>query len=59
MKLRARCVTVSDFDDQDFQVSFGNEHPATDYDPDAPIRPYVLPQRQFDDEDGGVCYVSG
>ena len=42
MKLYARYVTVSDFDDQDFAVSFGNEHPAADYDPDAPMRPYVL-----------------
>lgn len=57
MKLHARYVTVSDFDDQYFEVSFGNEHPAADYDPDAPMRPYVLIQRQFEDEDGGVCYL--
>jgi hypothetical protein len=57
MKLRARYVTVSDFDDQYFQVSFDNEHPAADYDPDAPMRPYILLQRQFEDEDDGVCYL--
>ena len=57
MKLHARYVTVSDFDDQYFEVSFGNERPAADYDPDAPVRPYVLHQRQFEDEDGGVCYL--
>ena len=57
MKLHARYVTVSDFDEQYFEVSFGNEHPAADYDPDAPIRPYVLLQRQFEDDDGGVCYL--
>ena len=57
MKLHARYVTVGDFDDQYFQVSFGNEYPAADYDPDAPVRPYVLLQRQFEDEDGGVCYL--
>ena len=57
MKLHARYVTASDFDDQYFEVSFGNEHPAADYDPDAPLQPYVLLQRQFEDDDGGVCYV--
>ena len=57
MKLNVRYVTVSDFDDQYFEVSIGNEHPAAGYDPDAPIRPYVLLQRQFEDEDGGVCYL--
>jgi hypothetical protein len=57
VKLHARHVTVSDFDDLYFEVSFGNEHPAADYDPDAPMRPYVLLQRQFEDEDGGVCYL--
>ena len=57
MKLRAHYVTVSDFDDQYFQVSFDNEHPAADYDPDALMRPYVLLQRQFEDADGGVCYL--
>jgi hypothetical protein len=57
MKLHARHVTFSDFDDLYFEVLFGNEHPAADYDPDAPMRPYVLLQRQFEDEDGGVCYL--
>jgi len=57
MKLHARYVTVSDFDDQYFPVSFDNEHPAADYDADAPMRPYLLLQRQFEDDDSGVCYL--
>jgi hypothetical protein len=57
MKLNARYVTVSDFEDQCFEASFGNEHLAADYHPDAPVQTYVLLQRQFEDEDGGVCYV--
>jgi hypothetical protein len=57
MKLHARYVSVSDFDDLYFQVSFGNEHPAAEYDHDARIRPYVLLQRQFEDDDGGVSYL--
>ena len=57
MKLHARYVTVSAFNDQYFEVSFGNEHPGCRLDPDAPMRPYVLLQRQFEDEDGAVCSV--
>ena len=57
MKLHARNVSVSGFDDLYFQVTFGNENPVAEYDPDAPIRPYVLLQRQFEDDDGGVCYI--
>ena len=57
MKLHARYVTVSDFDGQHFELSFGNEDPAADYDPVAPARPYVLLQRQLEDEDGGICYL--
>ena len=57
MQLHARYVTVGEFDDQCFQISFGNEHPAADDDPDAPIRPYLLLQRQFEDDDSGVCYL--
>jgi hypothetical protein len=57
MKLNARYVSVGEFDDLYFQVSFDNEHPAADYDPSAPTEPYLLLQRQFEDDDGGVCYL--
>ena len=57
MKLHAQFVTVGELDGQYFEIEFGNEHPAADYDPDAPVRPYVLLQRQFDDDDGGACYL--
>ena len=50
MKVNARYVSVDDFDDRYFQVSFLNQHPAADYDPSAPSEPYVLLQRQFEDE---------
>ena len=42
MKLNARYVSIGDFDDLFFQVSFANQNPATDYDPSAPIEPYLL-----------------
>ena len=57
MKLNARYVSIGDFDDLYFQVSFKNQHPAADYDPSAPTEPYLLLQRQFEDGDRGVCYL--
>ena len=57
MKLNARYVSIGDFDDLYFQVSFENQHPAADYDPSAPTEPYLLLQRQFEDDDGGICYI--
>ena len=56
MKLNARYVSIGNFDDLYFQVSFKNQHPATDYNPSAPTEPYLLLQRQFED-DSGVCYL--
>ena len=56
MKLNARYVSIGDFDDLYFQVSFKNQRPAADYDPSAPTEPYLLLQRQFEDE-SGVCYL--
>lgn len=57
MKLQASYVSVSDFDDQYFQVSFDTQDPADDFDLSAPLQPYLLVQRQFEDDDGGVCYI--
>ena len=57
LKLQARYVSVGEFDDQYFQVSFDTEDPGADLDLSAPLKPYVLIQRQFEDDDGGVCYI--
>lgn len=57
MKLKARYVSIGEFDDLYFQVLFTNRHPAADYDPSAPIEPYLLLQRQFEDADRGLCYL--
>ena len=57
MKLNARYVSIGEFDDLYFQVSFENQDPAADYDPSAPTEPYLLLQSQFEDDDGGVCYL--
>ena len=57
MKLNARYVSIGDSDDLYFEVSFENQHPAADYDPSAPTEPYLLLQRQFEDDDRGVRYL--
>jgi hypothetical protein len=48
-------VSVADFDDQYFRISFSTQSPGDDFDLSAPLQPYLLVQRQFDD--GGVCYI--
>jgi hypothetical protein len=43
-----------------FQVSFDNEATREDedsFDLSAPAHPYLLIQRQFEDDGGGVCYL--
>jgi hypothetical protein len=40
-----------------FQVSFDTEDLDADFDLPAPDGPYLLVQRQFEDRDGGVCYI--
>jgi hypothetical protein len=57
MNLHASYVSVDDFDGLYFQVSFYAEDPDADVDLTAPEGPYLLIQRQFEDEDGGVCYI--
>jgi hypothetical protein len=57
MKLHAAYVSVAGSDDLYFQVSFDTQDPGEDLDLSAPLQPYLLVQRQFEDEDGGVCYI--
>ncbi len=58
MKLHAPHVSVGESGDEYFQVSFDGKDPAIDaFDPSGSGHPYLLIQRQFEDEDGDVCYV--
>ena len=57
MKLQATYVSVGEFDGQYFEVSFDREDPGADLDLSAPMKPYLLLQRQFEDYDGGACYI--
>jgi hypothetical protein len=58
LKLQTTYVSVDELDGQYFQVSFRTEEPSADLDLSAPMKPpYLLIQRQFEDNDGGVCYL--
>ena len=57
MKLHVPHVSVADFDDHYFEVSFDTQDAGDDFDLSAPLQPYLLVQRQFEDDDGGVCYI--
>jgi hypothetical protein len=57
MRFRAKYVSASENGDY-YQVTFENTDPAGDaVDVDSPDSPYLLIQRQFEDPDGGLCYV--
>ena len=58
MRLHANHVSVGESGDEYFQVSFGSEAPSDDnFDLSGPSHPYLLIQRQFEDDDGGACYI--
>jgi hypothetical protein len=48
MKLHSSYVSVFDFDDQYFEVSFDTQDPDDEIDLSAPLQPYLLIQRQFE-----------
>jgi hypothetical protein len=57
MRFRAKYVSASENGDY-YQVAFENADPASDAtDVDSPQNPYLLIQRQFEEPDGGLCYV--
>lgn len=57
MRFRAKYVSASESGDY-YQVAFENSDPAGDAaDVDIPGSPYLVIQRQFEDPDGGRCYV--
>src|SRR5436190_7092579 len=60
VKFHANHVSLDESGAEYFQVSFDNEAPREDednFDLSAPAQPYLLIQRQFEDDDGGVCYL--
>src|SRR5450759_2054967 len=58
LRLHANHVSVGESGDEYFQVSFDSEAPSDDdFDLSGPDHPYLVVQRQFEDDDGGVCYI--
>ena len=51
-------MSAGEFGDEYFQVSFDNEFPSDDdFNLSGPDHPDLVIQRQFEDDDGGVCYI--
>ena len=58
MRFHAKYVSVGEFGDEYFEVSFDSEDPGNDdLDLSGDENPYLIVQRQFEDEDEGVCYI--
>jgi len=58
VRFRAKHVSIGESGGEYFEVSFDNEDPSDDdLDLSPPDQPYLLVQRQFEDDDGGVCYI--
>ena len=58
LKLHAKNVSIGEAGDEYFQVSFDSEVPSDDdFELSRPDHPYLIVQRQFEDNDGGVCYI--
>jgi hypothetical protein len=58
VRIHANHVTVGESGDEYFQASFDSEVAShNDFDLPRPDHPYLIVQRQFEDDDGGVCYM--
>jgi hypothetical protein len=58
VRLHAKHVSVGEAGDEYFQVSFNSEAPSEDHFNLSWLdKPYLTVQRQFEDDDGGVCYI--
>ena len=58
MRLHANHVSMGESGGEYFQVSFHGEAPSDDdFDVLGPEHPYLIIQRQFEDDDEGVCYI--
>lgn len=58
MRLHANHVSVGESGGEYFQISFDSEARGDgNFDLLGPDHPYLIVQRQFEDDDGGVCYI--
>jgi len=58
MRFHAKYVSVGESGGEYFAVSFDNEDPSNDdFEVSGDEDSYLIVQRQFEDDDGGVCYI--
>jgi hypothetical protein len=58
MRFHAKYVSVGESGGEYFTVSFDNEDLSNDdFELSGDKDPYLIVQRQFEDDDGGVCYI--
>ena len=58
MRFHAKYVSVGESGGEYFAVSFDNEDPSNDdFDLSGDEDPYLIVQRQFEDDDGDACYI--
>jgi hypothetical protein len=58
MRFHAKSVSAGESGGEYFAVSFDNENPSNDeFERSDDEDPYLIVQRQFEDDDGGVCYI--
>jgi hypothetical protein len=57
VRLHAKHVSVGESGDEYFEVSFDSEATSNDFDLSRSDRSYLIVQRQFEDDDGSVCYI--
>jgi hypothetical protein len=58
MRFHAKYVSVGEFSDEYFAVEFDSEAPGDDdFGLSGDENPYLIVQRQSEDDDGGVCYI--
>jgi hypothetical protein len=58
LRLHANHVSVGKSGDEYFQISFDSDASSDDdFDLSGSDRPYLVIQRQFEDDDSGVCYI--
>jgi hypothetical protein len=58
LRLHANQVSIGESGGEYFEVSFDSKAPSDDdFDLSRPDHPYLVVQRQFEDDDDGVCYI--
>ena len=58
MRFHAKFISVGESRGEYFAVSFDNEDPSNnDFNLSGVEDPYLIVQRQFEDDDGGFCYI--